>query len=96
MTFEWDAFKAITNFRKHGISFEQSVTAFDDEHHFITYDRDHSVQSEERFQLLGYTKEPNARIVVIVFTVKEPDSVHRIISARPANRRERRIYEQST
>ena len=95
MTFEWDIFKAISNFEKHGVSFENSVTAFDDEHHLITYDRDHSTQRDERFQLIGYMQEPDAQVIVVVFTTRESDSIYRIISARPATRPERRIYEQS-
>ena len=41
--FEWDPEKAKRNFKKHGVSFEEAETVFDDPHARIVYDPDHSV-----------------------------------------------------
>lgn len=47
---------------------------------------------EERRWLIG---EADAGVLVVVFTLRERADVYRIISARPANRKERIVYEQS-
>ena len=52
LRFEWDALKAATNKRKHGITFQEAETAFSDEYALLIDDPDHSV-SEDRFLLLG-------------------------------------------
>lgn len=94
MRFEWDAFKALRNRLKHGIPFSEAVTAFDDEFHWITDDIRHSAPAEKRLQLIGRML-PGGRVVTIIFTIRGPDLIHRLISARPASRLERRIYEQA-
>jgi uncharacterized DUF497 family protein len=50
--FEWDSRKARENLRKHGVSFEEAVTAFSDDEALLLDDPDHSTD-EERFVLLG-------------------------------------------
>jgi uncharacterized DUF497 family protein len=90
--FEWDGRKAASNRRKHGISFEEAITAFDDPFALLASDPAHSTPAEERRWLVG---EADTAVVVVVFTVRQPGSVHRIISARRANRKERKRYEQS-
>ena len=50
--FEWDPRKARENVRKHGVSFEEAVTAFSDDEALLLDDPDHSTD-EERFVLLG-------------------------------------------
>jgi uncharacterized DUF497 family protein len=41
--FEWDDEKALRNLRKHGVSFEEAQTVFDDDLATIRSDEDHSV-----------------------------------------------------
>ena len=89
--YEWDPWKAVTNWLKHGISFQQAITAFDDPERFIAADTKHSSAAEIREWLLG---ESVAGLLVVVFTVRI-GNVFRIISARKANRKERRIYVQA-
>ena len=89
LTFRWDPGKAQTNLRKHGVSFPEAVTAFMDLLSTTISDPDHSYD-EERFILLGMSDR--RRVLVIVHT--ETDEDIRIISAREANRHERRQYEQ--
>jgi len=91
MKFEWDGKKAESNALKHGISFEMATFAFDDPYALILDDVKHSA-SEQRQWLIGDCGE---KVLVIVFTMRLPHGNIRIISARRANRRERKNYEES-
>ncbi len=90
LEFEWDPNNAATNLADHGISFDEAVTAFEDPLSLTIEDPDHS-EHEERLILLGRSR--NNRLLVVVHTERE-DRI-RLISVRPATRRERRDYEQS-
>lgn len=87
--FEWDADKAEANFRKHGVSFDEAVTAFGDPLSVLLRDPDHSV-GEERYLVLGLSTKQ--RLLVVAFVEGPPRT--RIISARLATRRERQDYEE--
>jgi len=87
MRFEWDPEKARRNLAKHGVSFDEAATAFADVLSLTTFDPDHS-EDEDRYILLGATHA--ARLVVVSLTYRGENV--RIISARIASRRERRIY----
>ncbi len=87
MRFEWDPIKARLNLAKHGVSFLDAATAFGDPLSFAVFDPDHS-DDENRFVLLGSTT--SGRLIVVIHS-DDGDTV-RIISARLANRRERRRY----
>ena len=88
-TFEWDAEKARQNVDKHGISFEEAVTAFGDPLSVTISDPDHS-DSEDRRLLMGMSRR--SRLVVVAFA--ERSDRLRIITARLASRREKRKYEE--
>jgi uncharacterized DUF497 family protein len=88
--FEWDRNKAESNRRKHGVSFDEASTAFGGTLSLTIPDPDHSI-GEERFVLLGFTYRDN--LVAVAFA--ERGETIRILSARPATRRERRVYEES-
>jgi uncharacterized protein len=92
MRFEWDQRKAASNLVKHGITFEVAITAFDDPFALVAPDRSHSTTLEERRWLIG---EADIGVLVVVFTIRAAGDVYRIISARRANRTERRRYEQN-
>jgi hypothetical protein len=87
--FEWDAEKAATNLRKHGVSFDEAVTAFGDRLSLLLPDPDHSL-GEERYLVLGMSS--TNRLLVVAFVERPPRT--RIISARLATRRERQNYEE--
>ena len=89
MDFEWDPDKATRNLRKHGVSFPEASTAFEDPLSITIPDPDHS-EDEARFVLLGMTFR--GRLVVVVHTDRG-DAV-RLISARLATRRERSAHER--
>jgi uncharacterized DUF497 family protein len=87
--FEWDEDKAIENARKHGVSFTEAVTVFADPLAFTAPDVKHS----ERFYILGLSSQ--AHLLFVVYAeVDENGETTRLISARPANRREREAYEE--
>lgn len=89
MEFEWDADKAKRNTLKHGVEFADAATVFGDPNALTFYDPDHS-KTEDRYLTFGYSIEG---ALLVVAHADRRDRV-RIISARPATRRERRIYEE--
>jgi uncharacterized DUF497 family protein len=89
LRFAWDARKAAANVRKHGISFPEAASAFADLHSITIPDPDHSAE-EDRFVLIGRTR----RQLLVVVAHVERGTITRIISARSAGRRERRMYEE--
>jgi uncharacterized DUF497 family protein len=88
--FEWDQVKALVNARKHGVTFFEAKTAFDDPFSLTLSDPDHSAH-EERFILIGATTFDK---IVVVAHVLRGENI-RIISARPADSGERRTYEEA-
>lgn len=91
LDFQWDRKKAAKNFAKHGVSFQEAESVFGDPLGRITDDPRHSVD-EQRYVLLGQSRE--RRLLAVMFT--ERGEAVRLISARPATRRERRDYERTT
>ena len=89
MDFEWDPEKALSNSRKHGVTFHEASEVFADELSSAVSDPDHSV-GEPRFLLFGATK--SHRYLVVSYT--ERGRAIRIFSAREMTRQERRAYEQ--
>jgi uncharacterized DUF497 family protein len=91
MKFEWDANKQNQNQQKHKILFEEATTVWTDPLALIAPDPTHSI-TEKREWIIGQSYE--SRILVVVFTMRE--EIIRIISARPANKSERKKYVEST
>jgi len=90
LTFEWDKKKVASNFRKHGVSFEEAATVFGDRLSLTIPDPDHS-RGEERFIVIGLSAL--GRLLVVAHT--ERSDTIRIISARLATRGEKVSYEES-
>jgi len=96
MRFMWDPEKAASNLRKHGVSFEIALRAFADP--LARSEQDRSEGGEERWQTLGMVE--GHLLLLVAHTIQEEDErslpveVIRIISARAADRKERRRYEQ--
>ena len=90
MIYEWDPKKAKANLRKHGVSFEEALTAFADPLARIFDDEDHSVE-EQREIIVGYSVKE--RLLIVCFTA-QGESV-RMFSARKATRREKKEYEEN-
>lgn len=89
LEFEWDRGKAESNFEKHGVSFDEAASAFNDSLSLTIPDPEHS-EGEYRYILLGTSVM--GRLVVVSHT--ERSSRIRIIGARLAEPRERRDYER--
>ena len=87
MNFQWDPNKAKSNYKKHGVRFADAVGVFEDEN-AITISDEH--EREDRFVTNGM--DFLSRILVVVYTFR--DIVIRIISARKATARERKMYEE--
>ncbi|MDX2044577.1 MAG: BrnT family toxin [Acidobacteriota bacterium] len=90
MPFEWHTKKADSNFEKHGVSFEEAVTAFDDPNSFHRQDRAHSI-GEQRYICVGFSIQ--GRLLTVAYTERTGD-ITRIISAREADAGEQRVYER--
>jgi len=89
LAFEWDSRKARSNLAKHGVGFEEGSTIFGDPLSLTIPDPDHSLH-EERYITMGTAF--TGKLLVVVHT-ERGDNI-RIISARPASRRERKVYEK--
>jgi uncharacterized DUF497 family protein len=87
-TFEWDEAKASENQRKHGVSFEEAVTVFDDPLFVL---QDASRNEEHRDAAIGFSS--TGRLLIVVHIEFDGDSI-RIISARRASPVEEEFYDQ--
>lgn len=86
MRFTWDARKAASNLKKHGVSFPEAATAFEDKLGAYYPDTLH----ENRFILVGYSRQQ--RLLYVVHAEVQQDVI-RIISARRATSHEKAHYE---
>lgn len=91
LKFEWDDTKASSNITKHGVSFEEAKTVFDDDFARMIPDPDHSEQ-EERFILLGMSY--TLKILAVVHCYRDQEGIIRIISARRSTKNEERQYKE--
>ncbi len=89
LCFEWDPEKNEINKRKHGIAFEEAQSVFYDAEAKVIDDPEHS-QEEDRFIILGLSKQAN--LLVVCHCARASESVIRIISARKATKNEARQY----
>ena len=90
MKFEWDQQKAKTNFKKHGVSFDDAKEALTCKVVVVLKEDSESDSGEVRYVYLGICKKLNVLVVVVAYPDEE---VTRIISARKANKMERKYYE---
>ncbi len=86
--FEWDERKSADNERKHGVSFAEAQSVFADENAVEFFDHDHS-EGEDRFILLGVSGR--LRVLVVCYCQRMGNLI-RIISARKADKREKKDY----
>jgi hypothetical protein len=89
LKFEWDENKSLINDQKHGISFTEAKTVFNDPLSLTIYDPKHSI-NENRFIEIGRSSQ--GRLIIVVYT-ERLDKI-RIISSRKATNNERKQYEQ--
>ena len=84
----WDPEKARLNLKKHGVRFSDAEMVFFDPHALTREDTD--TEHEQRFVTIGM--DSCERVLVAVYAYRGEDI--RLISARPATKRERRSYEE--
>lgn len=93
LLFEWDPKKAESNFKKHGIRFEEATLVFNDPMHLSKQDRFEN--GESRWQTIGYVGGCVFILVAHTVHLENSSEVIRLISARRATSAERKRYEQS-
>ncbi|ASC72596.1 hypothetical protein XM38_035540 [Halomicronema hongdechloris C2206] len=89
MEFEWNPDKAGLNIEKHGVSFREAATVFNDPLSVTFPDPDHSI-GENRYVIIGVSRV--GQLLVVAHTDRGEKVP--IISARKATRQERRFYEE--
>jgi uncharacterized DUF497 family protein len=89
LTFEWDEEKSRQNLRKHGVSFEEAKTIFNDPFAMTIADPDHSLR-ENRYIDMGMSCR--GHILMVWYT--ERGSNIRIIGSRKTTRSQRQQYEE--
>ncbi|AFY94839.1 BrnT family toxin [Chamaesiphon minutus] len=89
MKFDWDENKAASNLFKHGVSFDEAKTVFDDPLYIDFYDPAHS-DDEDRYLIVGESNQ--RRLLIVSYT--ERGNLIRLISAREVTRTEREVYEE--
>jgi uncharacterized protein len=87
MDIEWDADKAVANFKKHGVRFEEAATSLLDPQALAQEDADS--EGEARWVLIGMSA--SARLLTVVYTLRNENRI-RLISARKATRKESANY----
>jgi len=90
--FEWDEVKAASNLRKHGVSFDTAMLAFTDP--FILTHQDRIENGELRWQSLAMVDATLLLLIAHTIEEHEEGETIRIISARTADKKEKKRYEQ--
>lgn len=93
MRFIWDEHKNRRNLLKHKVSFETAALVFNDPHAVSVQDR--LVEGEDRWQTLGLIAGVVVLLVAHSIEFQGDEEIIRIISARKATPRERKIYAQN-
>jgi uncharacterized DUF497 family protein len=88
MKYEWDKVKEKINIKKHGVSFDEAKEALNCG--LVVVFKEDLDSGEERYVYLGMCQKLNVLVVVTAFP---DDKITRIISARKANKKERKFYE---
>lgn len=92
--FSWDARKVVSNLKKHGVSFEEAATVFEDPAAIEWDDQEHS-DLEPRYKCLGLSLAN--KILFVAYTprrLSDGKEIIRIISARHASKKERQMYSR--
>ena len=93
MRFEYDSKKAASNENKHGVSFEEAISVFEDP--LLLLLENSSGAEEDRFIAAGFSEL--SRFLLVVHCIREArnnEEIIRIISARQATKRERKQFEE--
>jgi len=91
VNFEWGRNKAASNKKKHGVSFSEAMTIFNDSFELTIADPDHS-SGEYRFLSIG--RSNSGKLLVVSYTERYENNI-RLISARKATSQEQKYYERN-
>jgi len=89
--FEWNAAKAATNIKKHGVSFDEAKSVFFDEFAVQFFDQENS-ETEDRFLMLGMSNKTN--LLLVCHCERDDGNTIRVISARKATKNESKNYQR--
>lgn len=93
--FEWDKEKAKANEKKHGVTFEEASTVFDDP--YAVFIEDRVVDGEQRWHVIGMST--GMLVLLVAHTLRldrnEASEIARIISARQTTRKEQKLYGEN-
>ena len=89
MNFSWDKAKSLKNEKKHGVTFHEAATVFDDPLAITFNDPEHS---EGEYRFLTFGRSRFQRLLAVAHS--DSDDEVRIISSRKMTRLEKNIYEQ--
>ena len=87
--FVWDEKKHKVNVERHGVTFMEASSVFEDDNAIYIDDSSHS-ENEERFIVIGFSER--ARLLMVCHCYRNGGSLIRIISARKANKKEETLY----
>lgn len=90
MNYVWDPAKRLSNLKKHGIDFVDAIAVLEDE---LALTASHIERGETRFKTVGMGIK--AGVLLVIHTEEDEDTIA-IVSARPADRSERRQYFEGT
>ena len=91
--FDWDDGNSSKSLDKHGVSQQEAEQVFVDPRVLVLVDEKHSGE-EQRFHAYGMT--PLGRWLQVSFTLRQNETLIRVISSRNMSRKERARYEQET
>lgn len=89
--FDWDAGNIHKSADKHDVDPREAEQVFLDRHLLVLVDEDHSAD-EGRFH--AYGRSMAGRLLLVSFTLRQNETLIRIISARNMSRRERQRYAE--
>lgn len=90
IVFDWDQWNLQKNEMKHGVARDEAESVFLDPHHCVFEDERHSTGTEKRYIYFGIGMLQ--RVLMVGFTIRQGKI--RIITARPASKKERGVYEE--
>lgn len=94
MLIQWDSAKNVRNIEKHGVAFDEAATVLLDPNSVEFFDGLH-LANEDRFWIIGNSQDERILLVVDSYrrSARGKEDYYRIISARVASKKERKIYE---
>ena len=91
--FDWDGGNIYKSAAKHGVDLREAEQVFLDRRLLVLADEDHSAD-EKRFH--AYGQSAAGRLLLVSFTLRQGETMIRVVSARDMSRKERQRYAEET